>query len=172
MGRTGQTHPDSPAPIPGAGLPEDTARSRLIPPLAAAPAPEPSRTDIRREFLLGPVHVVTLAPQQHGDQVTQIAYELNVIDGWVRTTEWTDDEGIVWIGQTTRRSRVRSVLNTAPEHDEFIAAAHLLWTTALTQAGAPRRARDQRRALDAALRQHGLALVPSPTCQAGATSST
>jgi hypothetical protein len=114
MDRTRPAHHDSPAPIPGAGLPEDTARSRLIPPLAAAPAPEPSRTDIRRELLLGPVHVVTLAPQQHRDQVTKIAYDLNVIDGWVRTTEWTDNEGIVWIGQTTRRSRARSVLDAAP----------------------------------------------------------
>jgi hypothetical protein len=119
---------------------------------------EASSTGIRHELLLGPVHFVTLAPQQRENQVIAVCYELNVIDGWVRKTEWTDNEGILWIGQDTTKARIGAVLDAAPTHASFAANAHVAWINALTQAGERRRARDQRRALDTALLRHGLAL--------------
>jgi hypothetical protein len=53
------------------------------------------------------------------------------------------------------------VLDAAPECAEFIAESHLLWIEALRRAGRARQAGAQRRALEDALRRHGLALGPT-----------
>jgi hypothetical protein len=90
--------------------------------------------------------------------VTQVSYELNVIDGWTRVHEWTDESGLMREGESTMQSRVRTVLDAAPRSARFIAAAHLWWIKALEAAGQYRRASGQRRALNSALRHHGLTL--------------
>jgi hypothetical protein len=54
---------------------------------------------------------------------------------------------------------VREVLDAAPECAEFIAESHQLWIEALRQAGQARQASAQRRALEDAVRHHGLALA-------------
>jgi len=122
------------------------------------PASEHAHAYTRQEVILGLVHGVALAPHQHGQQFIRVTFELNVLDGWVRSREWTDDSGVVWTGESTRKSHVGAVLDAAPEHAAFIACAHLAWLTAMKLAGESRRARQQRRALDKALRRHGLAV--------------
>lgn len=117
---------------------------------------------IRHELLLGPVHVLTLGEKRTGNRATQVSYELNLIDGWTRVREWTDESGLTWDGKSTAQSRVRAVLDAAPSSAQFIATAHLWWITTLEAAGQHRRASAQRRALNSALRHHGLTLT-TPT---------
>lgn len=120
---------------------------------------QPGGTHIRNEGLLGPVYVVALEETVTGQRATRVSYELNVIDGWGRVSEWTDESGLVWEGQSTSPCRVRTVLDAAPQHAEFIAKAHLSWIKALAGAGGARRASSQRRALNSALHRHGLELA-------------
>lgn len=121
-------------------------------------------THIRHELLLGPVHVLALGEKRTGtgNRTMQVSYELNLIDGWVRVREWTDESGLIWDGESTARSRVREVLDAAPSSARFIATAQLWWIKALEAVGRHRRASVQRRALNGALRHHGLALT-TPT---------
>ena len=119
-----------------------------------------STTHVRNEFLLGPVHTVRLADRQHKNgRVVGVEYRLNVLDGWIQARERTDESGVLWQPETTVPSRVGTVLDAAPEHAEFVAAAHLRWIGALRRSGRVRRASQQRRALQDALRRHGLALT-------------
>lgn len=119
-------------------------------------------TYVRNELFLGPVRTVRLPEkEQKNGVVIGTKYELNVIDGWARTREWTDDSGVVWQGQTIPKPcRVGAVLDAAPGCAEFIAVSHLLWIKALQDAGRTRQASSQRRALNDALRHHGLMLKP------------
>ncbi len=132
-------------------------------------------TSIRHEVLLGPVHVVECAERISGQRATQVRYELNVIDGWVRTRESTDASGLVWESSLSARCPVRAVLDAAPDHATFIANAHLAWVQALAAAGQGRRAAAQRGALDSALARHGLQVAPvkptSPPPHPGAAGS-
>jgi hypothetical protein len=116
-------------------------------------------THIRREAVLGPIRSVVLDDGETGSRATRTTYSLNVLDGWVHEREWTDESGLMWEGTGRVQSRVRAVLDAAPECAEFIAESHLLWIKALQQAGRARQAGAQRRALDDALRHHGLALA-------------
>ncbi|WP_406639093.1 hypothetical protein [Amycolatopsis sp. WGS_07] len=129
-------------------------------PPADTPAPpaDNARTYSRREYFLGTVHGIALPEHETGRGWERTSYELNVVDGWIRTREETDDTGVRWSAATTTQSRVRAVLDAAPEHADFIATAHLAWVRALTAAAEDRRAQSQRRALDSALQRHGLAL--------------
>jgi hypothetical protein len=107
-------------------------------------------THIRHEAVLGPVRSVVL-DDETGSRATRTTYSLN---------ERTDESGLVWEASSPCvQSAVRAVLDAAPECAEFIAESHLLWIEALRQAGQARRASAQRRALDDALRHHGLALA-------------
>jgi hypothetical protein len=116
-------------------------------------------THIRHEAVLGPVRSVVL-DDETGSRATRTTYSLNVLDGWVHERERTDESGLVWEASSPCvQSAVRAVLDAAPECAEFIAESHLLWIEALRQAGQARRASAQRRALDDALRHHGLALA-------------
>lgn len=120
-------------------------------------------THVRQETFLGPVPCVSLDPTETEHQVVQVEYQLNVIDGWVRVREWTDESGIVWEGSSYTPSRVRAVLDAAPACAEFIATAHLRWIQALNDADRARQASSQRRALVSALRHHGLELTAAAT---------
>lgn len=115
-------------------------------------------TSIRHEAMLGPVRSVLLDADESGARVTQTAYSLNVLDGWGMERDRADESGVVWESATRTQSHVRAVLDAAPDCAEFIATSHLLWVEALRQAGRTRQAGAQRRALDAALRRHGLAV--------------
>jgi hypothetical protein len=116
-------------------------------------------THTRHEAVLGPVRSVILDDDETGPRVTRTTYSLNILDGWIREHEWTDESGVKWDGTERAQSRVRAVLDAAPECAEFIAASHLAWVAALRQAGQARQASAQRRALEDALRHHGLALT-------------
>lgn len=118
-----------------------------------------AETQISHEAMLGPIRSVVLDDDETGDRVTRTTYSLNVLDGWVREHEQTDESGLVWEGASRDQSGARAVLNAAPECAEFIAESHLLWIKALQQAGLTRRAGAQRRALDEALRHHQLAVA-------------
>jgi hypothetical protein len=119
-------------------------------------------TRIRYEAILGPVRSVILDEDETGPRVTRTTYSLNVLDGWVRELERTDESGLVWEASSPWvQSPVRAVLDAAPECAEFIAESHLLWIKALRQAGRTRQASAQRRALEGALRRHRLRLTPA-----------
>jgi hypothetical protein len=116
-------------------------------------------THVRHEAVLGPVRSVILDADETGPRVTRTTYSLNALDGWVRERERTDESGLVWESSSPWvKSPVREVLDAAPECAQFIAESHLLWITLLQEAGMARQASAQRRALDDALRRHGLAL--------------
>jgi hypothetical protein len=84
-----------------------------------------------------------------------------VLDGWVSEREWTDESRLVWEASSPWvKSSVGEVLDAAPECADFITESHLLWIEALRRANEARRAGAQRRALDEALRRHGLAVAP------------
>jgi hypothetical protein len=121
-----------------------------------------ARTYSRDECLLGPVHGVVLPDEETEQGVTRTSYELNIIDGWVRVHEWTDESGVVWTGESTTQSRVRDVVDAAPEHADFVAKVHLAWVKAMAEAGQSQQARTQRRALTRALQRHGLTLTKAP----------
>ncbi len=125
-----------------------------------------STTYIREEFFLGAIRGIALDEKRMRDRVTRVSYELNVIDGWVRVRERTDESGVIWEGQSRVQSRVRAVLDAAPERAEFIAESHLLWVKTLAKAGRSRQAAAQLRALRAALKRHGLVLKVSPDVRA------
>ncbi|ONI88082.1 hypothetical protein ALI22I_20300 [Saccharothrix sp. ALI-22-I] len=141
--------------------PHTAAPGRPAPNTADADAGRPTAsTYVRNEFILGPIHVVALPEQELPDRVTRDFYELNVIDGWVRRHEWTDESGVAWLFETTTRSHVGAVLDAAPEHFEFIVGAHLRWIAVLDSAKHRKRAQNQWRALMRTLARHGLELVP------------
>jgi hypothetical protein len=117
-------------------------------------------TQIRQEALLGPIRSVVLDVDETGPRAVRKIYSLNVIDGWVQEGDIAADDGVRWNNLPYVQHRVREVLDAAPECAEFIAESHLLWIEALRSAGQARQASAQRRALEDALRHHGLALVP------------
>jgi hypothetical protein len=116
-------------------------------------------TQIRQEALLGPVRSVVLDVDETGPRAVRRIYSLNVLDGWVQEGDVTADDGVCWQNLPHVQHRVREVLDAAPECAEFIAESHLLWIEALRSAGRARQAGAQRRALEDALRHHGLALA-------------
>jgi hypothetical protein len=122
--------------------------------------PATSRIYSRTEVLLGPINGIALDETRKRGRTTRTAYELNVIDGWVRVHEWMDDAGIRWIGESRTRSHVGAVLDAVPKQAEFIARVHLAWIGILRRADRRRQATRQRRALDVALLRHGLAVKP------------
>jgi hypothetical protein len=128
---------------------------------APVPAPVMSRIYSRTEVLLGPINGIALDETHRQGKTTRTAYELNVLDGWVRVHEWMDDTGTRWIGESRTRSHVGAVLNAAPEQAEFITRVHLAWITILRRADRRRQSTRQRRALDVALLGHGLAVKPA-----------
>ena len=83
-----------------------------------------AKTQIRHETILGPIRSVVLDDDETGSRVTRTTYSLNVLDGWVHEREWTDESGLVWEGIERDQSRVRAVLDAAPESAEFIAESH------------------------------------------------
>lgn len=117
-----------------------------------------AETYARNEAFLGPVRGVMLPDKEKGSRATRAAYELNIIDGWVRISEWTDESGLMWDGERHTPSRVRAVLDAAPECVDFIVESHWRWIETLRAAGRSRQASAQHRALNDALRRHGLAL--------------
>jgi hypothetical protein len=122
------------------------------------PGETTATTGIRHDLFIGPVRYVALDDECTGTRVSTTLYELDVIDGWVRQREWTDEGN-----DPARKSRVREILDAVPECTEFIAASHpVWWVKALQVAGLAQKAGAQRRALNDALRRHGLALAPPP----------
>lgn len=121
-----------------------------------SPATDGIRTYTRTELILGDIPVVQLPEHETTTRFVRTSFELNVIDGWTKIREWTDDSGLVWAGTSTTPSTVRAVLDAARQHAEFIARAHLAWIARLDNADRHHQAGAQRRALDSALRRHGL----------------
>lgn len=127
-------------------------------------------TQIRQEVLLGPVRSVVLDVDETGSRAVRRIYSLNVLDGWVQEGDVADESGLRWENLPYVQHRVGEVLDAAPGCANFIAESHLLWIEALRRADQARQAGAQRRALEDALRRHGLALVPDLVIVPGRTS--
>lgn len=115
-------------------------------------------THFREEAVLGPVWSVVLDCDETGGRPTQVTFSLNVVDGWVHERKRDDESGQAWEVNTTRQSRVGEVLDAAPGCAQFIAEAHMQWVRGLKGTGRAQMASGQRRALDSALRRHGLVI--------------
>lgn len=114
----------------------------------------------RTDLFIGPVRCVELDDEEDGTRTISTSYELNVIDGWVRKREWFDEATMSGAHAPTRKSSVKEVLEAAPDCTAFIVDATLVWIKALLQAeGLGRKAGAQRRALEDALHDQGLALT-------------
>ena len=126
-------------------------------------------TSTRNEHFLGTVSTITL-PYADTDS-EQYGYELNLIDGWVRTHEEWDHIGMAAYWPSKRRSSIAAVLRAVAHDDQartFAINAHVQFVRAMRAAAcmgaedAARlhaRATRQADALTRALATHGRALA-------------